>query len=238
VRRLLGPFLLLWASGCSGFDRPTTAELELLVPPSSPPVPAVERLRIHMSLDSAWLAGEFDGVVVAMRGPEGPVVRAQLFGDLGPKMLDLLARPERIVGFFPPASEGIDCALPDEAAPHLLLFMGASLLERFSRWTPARILGVRGEPDGWWAKLRPAVRGTEVHVKSDRSGRPRMRRIWWMYGLHWDEEWSGPDDLWISAPKLSIRVRVLERDADAALRPGTLELTLPPDVRLAQGSRK
>jgi hypothetical protein len=237
VKRLLG-LLLLWASGCSGFERPTSEQLDLLVPHASPPTPVLERLRIHMSLDSAWLAGEFDGVVVAMRGPEGPVVRAQLFGDLGPKMLDLLARPERIVGFFPQASEGIDCALPDEAGPHLLLFMGASLLERFSRWTPTRILGVREDPEGCWVKLRPAIRGTEVHVLADRSGRPRLRRIWWMYGLHWDEEWSGPDELRISAPKLSIRVRILERSSDATVKAGTLELTLPPDVRLAEGSRK
>jgi hypothetical protein len=237
VRRLFGP-LLLASIGCSGFARPTPDQLQELFPPTSAPEPVLERLRIHMSLDSAWLAGEFDGVVVAMRAPEGPVARVQLFGDLGPKMLDLLARPERIVGYFPQASEGIDCALPDEAAPHLLLFMGASLLERFSRWTPARVLGVRGEADGSWVKLRPTVRGTEVQAFCDRSGRPTKRRIGWMYGLSWLEEWSGPDDLRLSAPKLSLRVRILERSADAAIRPGTLELSLPPGVRLTQGSRK
>ena len=191
-----------------------------------------------MSLDSAWLAGEFDGVVVAMRGPEGPLVRVQLFGDLGPKMLDLLARPGRVVGFFPQTSEGIDCALPEEAAPHLLLFMGASLLERFSCWTPARILGVREGTEGWEVELRPAVRGTEVHTFHDRTGRPLKRRIWWMYGLSWDETWAGPDELRIAATKLSLRVRILERTTDATIKPGTLELTLPSDVRLTQGSRK
>jgi len=203
VRRLLGP-LLLAAIGCSGFARPTPEQLRLLTPPEEPPTPVLERLRVHVSLDSAWLAGEFDGVVVAMRGPEGPLVRVQLFGDLGPKMLDLLARPERIVGFFPQTSEGIDCALPDEASPHLLLFMGASLLERYSRRTPARILGVREEPEGWLVNLRPAV----------------------------------SDDLRISATKLSLRVRILERSVDAALKPGSLDLILPAGVRLTQGSRK
>jgi hypothetical protein len=237
VRRLLGP-LLLAAIGCSGFERPTSDQLQLLVPSTSPPTPVLERLRIRMSLDSAWLAGEFDGVVVAMRGPEGPVVRVQLFGDLGPKMLDLLARPERIVGFFPQTSEGIDCALPDEASPHLLLFMGASLLERFARETPARILGVREELEGYCVNLRPTVRGTEVHTFHDRGGRPTKRRIWWMYGLSWDEEWPGADELRISAAKLSIRVRILERNADATIKPGTLELILPSDVRLTKGSRK
>ncbi|HVE39565.1 MAG TPA: hypothetical protein VNM14_06725 [Planctomycetota bacterium] len=237
MRRLLGP-LLLAAIGCSGFARPTPEQLRLLTPPEEPPTPVLERLRVHVSLDSAWLAGEFDGVVVAMRGPEGPLVRVQLFGDLGPKMLDLLARPERIVGFFPQTSEGIDCALPDEASPHLLLFMGASLLERYSRRTPARILGVREEPEGWLVKLRPAVRGTEVHEFRDRNGRTTKRRIWWMYGLSWDEERPDSDDLRISATKLSLRVRILERSVDAALKPGSLDLILPAGVRLTQGSRK
>ncbi len=233
--------LLLSSVGCSGFARPTPEQLRLLVPSDEPPTPVLERLRVHVSLDSAWLAGEFDGVVVAMRGPEGPVVRVQLFGDLGPKMLDLLARPERIVGFFPQTSEGIDCALPDEASPNLLLFIGASLLERFSRRTPARILGVREEPDGWWVNLRPAVRGTEVHAFHDRSGRATKRRIRWSYGLYgvsWDEERPDSDDLRISATKLTLRVRILDRSVDATLKPGSLELTLPDGVRLTQGSRK
>jgi hypothetical protein len=237
LRPFLG-LLLLAALGCSAFDRPTPEQRERLAPATSPPTPVLERLRIHMSLDSASLAGEFDGVVVARRGPEGPVVRVQLFGDLGPKMLDLLARPDRIVGFFPQAFEGVDCALPGEAAPHLLLFMGASLLERFSARTPGRILGVREEPEGFCVNLQPAIRGTEVHTFHDRSGRPVKERIYWMYGLHWDEEWPGPDELAISAPRISIRVRILERRAEASLKPGTLDLTLPPEVRITQGSRK
>ena len=237
MRRLLGS-LLLAAVGCSGFARPTPTQLETLFPPTAAPTPVLERLRVHVSLDSAWLAGEFEGVVVAMRGPGGPTVRIQLFGDLGPKMLDLLARPDRIVGFFPQTSEGIDCALPDEASPHLLLFMGASLVERFSRWTPARVLGIREEPEGWWVNVRPEVRGTDVHVLLDRSGRPRKRRIWWMYGLSWDEDGTESDDLRISAAKISIRVRTLERTSDATIKPGTFDLTLPEGVRLAKGSRK
>jgi hypothetical protein len=191
-----------------------------------------------MSLESSWLAGEYDGVVVAKSGPGGAAARIQLFGDLGPKMIDLLARPERILGYFPQTGEGVDCALPDQASPHPLLFIGASLVEHFSEWTATRILGVREEPDGCWVNLRPAVRGMTTQAFRDRSGRLTKSRLWWIYGLGWEEVWDGPDDLQVHASGLSIRVRILERAGAASVKPGLLELALPPEVRIVRGSRK
>lgn len=234
MRRLLG-VVLLSASGCSGFAAPTPEQLQILA--TMPAASSAERYRIQMSLDSSWLAGEFDGVVLAKRDGETPCVRLQLFGDLGPKMLDLLAKPDRMTGYFPQAREGIDCALPRDATPHPLLFIGASLVEQASERPASRILGVREEPAGTWMRLRPAVRGMGVDAFRDRSGRVTKRRLSWMYGLSWEEEWPTPEELRISASGVSIRVRIVEKAVNVDLKPGVLELTLPADVRLTAGSR-
>lgn len=234
MRRLLG-VLFLAAAGCSGFASPTPDQLQLLASPPSAPV--LERYRIQMSLDSRWLAGEFDGVVLAKHGGEAPAVRLQLFGDLGPKILDLLARPDRLTGYFPQGREGIDCSMPREAAPHPLIFMGASLLEQFSDRPASRVVGVREEPEGWWMRLKPVIPGMGVDAFRDRSGRVTKRRLSWMYGVGWVEEWPTPDEVRISASGVAIRVRILERSPNVVLKPGALELTLPPDVRVVQGTR-
>jgi len=235
VRPLLAAVLLAGA-GCSGFAAPTPEILrQLKLPPSSPPDPA--RYRVHLSVDSPWLAGEFDGVVVALGGPS-PMARAQFFGDLGPKMLDLFAGPGRIAGFFPSTREGVDCALPSEAAPHLLLFLGVTLLEDFAGIREDRILGIRKDGEGWWLNLKPVVPGLEIEARQASDGRTMERRFRWIYGLRWSERWDGRDACTITASGLVIKVRLqgMERLQTGPAR--AFELSLPADIRIVEGSRK
>jgi hypothetical protein len=234
VRRIAA-LLLLAAAGCSGFAEPTQEQRRLLETPS-PISGSNDRYRIQMSVDSRWLAGEFDGVVLAMRGTDSPSVRLQLFGDLGPKMLDLMAQSGRIRGYFPQAREGVDCVLPRDATPHPLLFMGASLVEQFSG-PRSRIVGVREEPDGHWMRLRPLIPGLHVDAFRDRTGRVTKRRLSWMYGLSWEEEWPTPEELRVSASGVSIRVRILEKTTGVTVSAEARELVLPSDVHVSTGSR-
>jgi hypothetical protein len=191
-----------------------------------------------MSVDSPWLAGEFEGAVLARHGGGAPVIRMQLFGDLGPKILELSARPGRIVGYFPQTREAVDCALPAEAAPHPLILLGASLVERFSAVNAERVLGLREEADGAWIRLRPAIEGMETRVFRDRAGRMETRRLSWMYGLSWEEQWRGEEEVRIAAPDLSIRVKILERESKPGGDTGSPDLVLPGDVHVVKGSRK
>jgi hypothetical protein len=243
VKRHLAPLLLLVA-GCVGFDQPTSARLEGLPldredRASSPRSQTYARCRFRMSVDSPWLAGEFDGIVVAHRFMLNPVLRVQLFGDLGPKMVDLVARPDRIVGYFPQTREGIDCDLPREATPHLLLFLGASLTEEFLGWGDrSRVTGVRAEGDGAWLRLRPTIPGTAPLLYVERGSTAKKRHVSWMTGVSWDEVWPTPEECRITAPNLSIRVRILERSLEPPATLESMKLTLPDDVRIVKGSRK
>jgi hypothetical protein len=236
LRRLL---ILLAAAplGCSGFAVPTPEvlrELRIAPPPSHP---AARRFRVRMSVDSPWLAGEFEGVVVVREGAS-PEARAQFFGDVGPKSLDLLARPDRIVGFFPQAQEGVDCRLPAEAAPHPLLFLGASLLEEVADLDEGRILGVRADREGWWLNLKPVVPGMRSEALRSADGRILERRLRWMYGLSWEQRWERADECVVRAPRLAIRVKILESEPLPAAPARAFDLAVPEDVRIVEGSRK
>jgi len=229
--------LLLAAGGCSGFAPPTDEDFRRLRLDPAPRHPEAVRYRIRLSVDSAWLAGEFDGVVLAREGPS-PVARMQLFGDVGPKVLDLLARPDRILGYFPQTHEGVDCRLPGEAAPHPILFLGASLLEDLADLTEDRVLGVRPDPQGWWLDLKPAVPGMRSEALRSRDGRTIERRFRWTYGVGWSERREGPDESEVRASGLSLRVRVLETSSLEKPPARAFELDVPGDVRIVEGSRK
>jgi len=82
-----------------------------------------------MSVDSRWLAGEFDGVVLAHEGAS-PIARAQLFGDLGPKIFDLVRPPgaHRGILFRRPGKGSIASASLDIPAPALQFSASPPLL--------------------------------------------------------------------------------------------------------------
>lgn len=228
MRRLLGCLLLL-SAGCSGYAPPSSENLaKIKLAPAAPP--AVVRHRVHLSLDSRWLAGEFDGVVISEPG----AARIQLFGDVGPKMIDLLARPDRITGYFPQTREGVDVALPDRAVPHPLLFLGATLLEDLAEVDVDRVLGVQEADEGWWLDLKPQIAGMRSEALRGPDGLSLERRFKWMYGVKWTERWEGPDSCTIQATGVTIRVRILGRET-IPLRPSkAFEIELPGDVRVVR----
>lgn len=232
MRRLLAAVLVV-AAGCSSYDPPTSGDFERIRLAPAPP-PKVTRTRVHVSLDSRWLAGEFDGVVLAQPG----AARIQLFGDLGPKMIDLLARPDRVLGFFPQTREGVNVALPKEAVPHPLLFLGVNILEDMAAVDESRVLGVRETGDGWWLDLKPLVPGMRVEAFRTREGVITERRFRWMFGVHWDEERVEPDELSISAPGVDITVRLLSTETLTQAPAKAFELTVPDDVRVVGSARK
>ena len=240
MRRILG-LLLVSTAGCSGFAPPTSDQLRTMglsgVPTPEIGAPYV-RQRIRMSVDSPWLAGEFEGVVVVRRGVPPVSVRVQLFGDLGPKALDVIARPDRIVGYFPQTHEGIDCALPGEAGIHPLLFLGVSLIEEFSERSEDRVRGVREEKGGCWVLLKSAIEGLEVVEFKGEDGQWTRRRFHWTRGVTWEQERTGKEERRITASGLSIRVKILESDAEPPRNPAMLEPALPSDIRVVLGSRK
>ena len=235
MRRLIG-LLLLSTAGCSGFGPVTPDRLKTLG--LGDETFSFTRCKFRLSVDSVWLTGEFDGVALATGGSRPAAARVQVFGDLGPKMMDLSARPQRIVGYFPQTMEGVDCALPDEAAPHLLLFMGATLLEDLMPFQASRVVGVREEADGAWLRLRPVIPGLVTDLFRTQTGELRKRRFSWIYGIGWEELQVGKDEWRITAPNLSIHVKVIDRDHAPPANLELLELTLPGDVRLSRGSRK
>lgn len=236
MRFVAAAFLLL-ACGCSAYVRPTPEDFRRLKLPANPPPSGTLRYRLHLSVDSKWLAGEFDGVLIVDEAG-GPVARAQFFGDLGPKMFDLLARPDRITGYFPQTREGVDCALPRQAAPHPLLFLGVNLLEDFAAVREDRVRGVHETGDGWWLDLKPLVPGMRSEALWTAEGRTIERRFHWMYGVGWDETWEDADHCEISATGLTINVRILSRESVAPRPTRAFELTLPDDVKIVEGSRK
>ena len=227
MRRLLSVLLLL--TGCSSYETPTAADFRRLnLSPPAPP--AATPIRVRISLDSRWLAGEFDGVVIARSGPS-PVARIQLFGDLGPKMIDLLARPERVTGYFPQAREGLDVRLPDQATPHPLLFLGVNLLEDLADIDEARVLGVQERDDGWWLDLKPLVPGMRCEALRGRDGRILERRFTWMYGVGWTEVWKDATESEVKASGVHLRIRLLATErVDPPVK--AFELAIPADVQV------
>ena len=233
----LGVFVVfLFGGGCSGFAAPTPELLrQINLQPATHP--DTVRYRVHMSVDSRWLAGEFDGVVLVHPGPS-PLARVQLFGDLGPKVFDLVARPDRIAGYFPQTLEGIDCALPAEAAPHPLLFLGVSLLEDFADMRDDRVLGVREDHEGWWLNLKPLVPGMRSEALRSKDGRTIERRFRWMYGVAWDQRWESPDACTITASGLEIQVRILGTERMDVRPAHVYDFSVPEDIKIVEGSRK
>ena len=78
----------------------------------------------------------------------------------------------------------------------------------------------------------------ECRVFRDAATKSKKRKFFWMTGVSWEEEWATPDECRITAPDLSIRVKILERTHRPLSTLATLELTLPADVRIVKGSRK
>lgn len=192
------------------------------------PLDRPQRLKVRLDIESPWMSGQFDGVVLVR---PGPAVRAQFFPDVGGKVVDLLAAPDRIVGYFPATREGIDCALPAEAKPHPILFMGLHLLARAAPVTRDRVTGWFAISTADFVRVRPLVEGSSETLILDPQGALRERRFEWMYGLNWKESRIGPSKFVVEAPRIKMTVEVLERKGLEKAPDAAFELKLPPGVR-------
>lgn len=235
VRGLL-PALLAVVAGCSGFLEPTPEMLALLQLPPVPPAGAL-RVRVRMDVDTPWLAGAFEGVVLARRGPS-PRVRAQFFPDLGPKAVDLAAAPGRIAGYFPVQHEGVDCTLPAESTVHPITLIGATLLEQFSELTPGRIDGMKADGGSWLLQVPSLIPGCDTVLTYLPGTGVTRRQFSWHYGVGWDQVYLSDRECLISAPSVRVKISVLEEKDAGTLAPSLFELEIPADVRLRAGSRK
>jgi hypothetical protein len=218
--------VLLAALGCRGFEPARPEEISDLLGRLPDGTAPFVRLKVRLKIDSSSLAGVFLGAVVVRRGPE-PAVRAQFFPDLGGKVIDLLATPRRITGYFPHQNEGIDQELPGDARIHPLSLVGITILEHAVPVTPARITGTREESDGRWFRLTAATPGVDLAIHSD-AGRT-VRRFIWTWGIRW-REIASDREASVEAPGLSFRIEVLERTQPDHLPESVFQLSLPPEV--------
>ncbi|HLF92247.1 MAG TPA: hypothetical protein VJB14_02200 [Planctomycetota bacterium] len=218
---------LLAGLGCSPWRIPPEEVLSSLER-TQPPLDRPQRLKVRLDIESPWMSGQFEGVVLVR---PGPAVRAQFFPDVGGKVVDLLATPDRIVGYFPATREGIDCALPSEAKPHPILFMGLHLLERAAPITRDRVTGWFAISTADLFRVRSLVEGASETLILDPLGTLRERRFEWMYGLGWRESPLGPSKFVVEAPRIRMTVEVLERQVLEKAPEAAFELKLPPGVR-------
>ena len=210
--------LLAGIVGCRGFSEPGPEVFQRVR--ALPPLPGpFVRIQAVMDIDSDWLAGTFEGVIIAKTGPS-PVVRAQFFPDLGGKAFDLVAQPDRITGSLPLLQETVDTPLPLKGRPHPLHFIGITLLERFAPITEDRVLGQR--EDGW-ILLDPIVEGTRHTALWSEPGRIARRRFEWGFGIAWEAEHDSLGGTTIRAPGVRLRVTMtgfeaLDRVPDAVFQ--------------------
>lgn len=135
----LAPLLLL--AGCAGWADPTAEDLRRLG--DADRRPAYVRGKAVVDVSSPWFTGQFTTALVARTGGD-PAVRLQLIPDLGGKAVDLFMSPTRLRGRFPHTGEELDWALPEQARPHPLLFIGITVLEEFASVVP-RVVGAQEE---------------------------------------------------------------------------------------------
>lgn len=210
---------LLASAGCRGLEPLRPDEIrDVLTSIPAPEGPYV-RLKVRLSVDSLSFAGVFDGVVMARIGST-PAVRAQFFPDVGGKVLDLLARPDRITGYFPMGGDGIDLALPGEARLHLISLIGVTLLEHAAPLTESRILGRRG------SSIEASGTAPGVTLRISRSERTFV----WLHGISWSES-ATRDAITIGSSRLSAKIDILQRERLDNAPDSLFELRLPPEIR-------
>jgi hypothetical protein len=155
--------------------------------------PTGERHIARSRIESDAFTGSFKTVLIAAPGPR---VRLQLIPELGPKLLDLVATPERLRVRWG--------ALQDEdgAGPERLARMvGISLLENAQPLAFERILAARELEDGDLVELAPVVPGVGVRARLDARGQLVTRSyrdgvVRWQETLGAPHVFAGQGFLW------------------------------------------
>ena len=212
-------------TGCVRFVKPSPELLSVLRNAPPPPGPCV-RAKVKVTIDSPWIAGTFDGVIVARTGTS-PLIRMQLFPELGPKALDLVASPMRVTGYLPHKDQGADHSLPLESRPTPIDGLGVTLVEHFTHLGEDRALSMRETDYGWTIKVHPVIKELEVKVRITREGRVLSRNFKHSWLVRWDQEVHADGGFSISAGKLSLQLNILETKELKSLPDKIFVLRLP-----------
>jgi len=137
-----------------------------------------------VDVDSPWISGRFQGALLARTG-EDPRVRLQLFHDVGTKVLDLVARTDRVVGVLPDDGLADDRTLPPSGRPTALFCLGLTLLQQFAGVEADRLVGARDGSDGRELRIEPVVRGLTVILVAGDGARFREFRFELPGGVRW-----------------------------------------------------
>lgn len=218
--RVALPLLLL--AGCAGWAEPTEESGRILALAESQAfvlgMPRFVRGRAAVDVESPWFSGRFTAALVARTGAD-PAVRLQLLPDLGGKAVDLTITSSRLRGRFPHSGEEIDWALPGDARPHPLLFIGLTLLEGFAS-AEGRVTGYRPDGAAHVYRLRGLVPPTAVELALEPTGLSMPA-----YFREWRFGWKGGswtlDRKGVEAPRTAVRlsdVRLEEATSDVENR--------------------
>jgi len=176
MRWIIRLSLLLLLTGCRSWGPPSKATLATIAGlPAAPSRPS--RARVRVTMESDTLRGTFGALMVI--DPQGPKVRLQIFPDIGPKLLDLVATPRRFAGHIGDRDR-IDTS-PDDAPRHLLVFMAFTLLEMAAPLTADRIEEARDAPGT--LRIRPVAGPLEIQARVEGS---RIRRSFRFRHVRWD----------------------------------------------------
>jgi hypothetical protein len=200
---------------CSSFGPPPPELRELLgAPPCGAAAPLRDTWRAQgrVEIDSRWISGDYEAVVVAETAPF-PRARLQLFPALGGKLMDVLATPKRLAGTIPAAGIALDWSSADGAPPRALLaFVALGLLEQVQPLTWPRARAARRDGDGWELELEPCFPGVEQWALIDGQGELRERR-YRVGGASWTERF-GPHRFEGRGFRLTIDAAAAPRTAD------------------------
>ena len=212
-------------TGCCGFVEPSP-ELRSVLRYAPPPEGPCIRAKVRVKIDSPWIAGTFDGVLVARTG-DSPIIRMQLFPELGPKALDLVASPSNVTGYFPHKGQGDDHSLPLESIPTPIDGLGITLVEHFTTLGEERALGMRETKEGWTLQIQPAVKDLKLEGRITKEGRVLSRSFRYSWLVRWTQEVHPDGGFSINAGKLSLRLSIKETKTIQSLPDKIFMLRLP-----------
>ncbi len=195
----------MWVAlaGCAAACQ-TWAPLDEHAAAALPTLPAAVAHDGTVEIATPGLQGLFTARLVA-RCEDPPLVRLQLFPDLGGKVLDLAVDRATVRGVIPHAGVQVTQPIPALARTDLLTFVALTLRAEFTPLVAARIEGMRREGDELQLRTHDGDSGCAVvHVL--RAGGIVRRELSWR-GLHWSIVREAAGDWRIESPEGSWRIQ-------------------------------
>ena len=190
---------------CATWRAPTPAELQRILA-AAPRVAAAQATTAEITMHSERLNGTFSGVLASECAGRA---RLQLFPDVGGKILDLYADPQRVLGVIPQAGVRIDGPANDGTLPrHVLVFFAITLLEHETPLIRERVLLVRDTGGSLLVQLAPRIFGSEVEAELGADGRLLARHYRYRHVI-WHEQVGEP--IVVAGTGFHLTARVIDR---------------------------